>query len=294
MGYMHIENLYRRKEMFLDTFHKVYALEKVHGTSAHISFNDGKVGFFSGGENYQTFINQFDTSDLLQRLNSIFHQYPTKIMVYGEAYGGKQQKMSHAYGTQPRFIVFDVAIDDKWATVPQAERLAVGLGLEFVPYEIVSCTEEALNFERDRPSRVGLRRGIEGAKAEGIVIRPMVELTDSHGNRIIAKHKRSDFSERASKRDTELDDSKAVELGNAEIVATEFVTPMRAQHVVDKMLGSLGRTLTPQDIPQFLDAMLEDVLREGKGEFEDTPAVHKAIKKNAVKLFKDLQCTRGN
>ena len=36
MAYHHIDNLYRNQDVLL--FKEVYALEKIHGTSAHVSF----------------------------------------------------------------------------------------------------------------------------------------------------------------------------------------------------------------------------------------------------------------
>lgn len=38
MGYMHIDNLYKNQDMLI--FRECYALEKIHGTSAHVSWKD--------------------------------------------------------------------------------------------------------------------------------------------------------------------------------------------------------------------------------------------------------------
>ena len=40
-----------------------------------------------------------------------------KIIVYGEAYGGKQQGMRATYGDKLKFIVFDVKIYDRFLSV---------------------------------------------------------------------------------------------------------------------------------------------------------------------------------
>jgi len=49
---MHIGNLYREQKILM--FKECYALEKIHGTSAHIHFHsDSKaVIYFSGGEKH--------------------------------------------------------------------------------------------------------------------------------------------------------------------------------------------------------------------------------------------------
>ncbi len=47
MGYRKIPNLYKDADILL--FKDCFASEKVHGTSAHVSWKDGKVNFFAGG-----------------------------------------------------------------------------------------------------------------------------------------------------------------------------------------------------------------------------------------------------
>ena len=64
MGYLHIENLYKNQDIML--FIECYALEKIHGTSAHISYNREKdeIKFFSGGEKHERFVSLFDAEKL--------------------------------------------------------------------------------------------------------------------------------------------------------------------------------------------------------------------------------------
>jgi len=49
MSYLHIQNLYRCPQ-FLHQHEEVYALEKIHGTSASVSWRESRLHFFSGGE----------------------------------------------------------------------------------------------------------------------------------------------------------------------------------------------------------------------------------------------------
>jgi len=293
MGYLHISNL-SKDHSILDLFKRVYALEKVHGTSAHVSFESGSIKFFSGGERYETFVKVFDQEDLARRFNEAFPESPAKVTVYGEAYGGKMQGMSETYGKKARFVAFDVMINDHWLQVEHAKRLVEGLGLDFVAFNLVECTQESLDCERDLPSRIGILNAQRDGDitdytfkpAEGIVIRPVIELNYPNGSRIIAKHKRDDFSERKSKKDTESNGDKALVLASAKAVADEFVTLMRLHHVVDHLKGKLQRDLSPSDIPELIDAMMEDVLREGAGEVEDTKSNRKAIGNATATMFK--------
>ena len=45
MGYMHIDNLYKNQDVLM--FREAYALEKIHGTSAHVAYGPGGLTFFS-------------------------------------------------------------------------------------------------------------------------------------------------------------------------------------------------------------------------------------------------------
>src|SRR6185295_5043867 len=119
MGYLHISNLYKEQTILL--FKECYAMEKVHGTSAHISWADGQLTFFSGGEKHDKFVALFDQERLRTEFEQRFAGF--KVTVYGEAYGGKCQGMSHTYGTDLRFIAFDVQIDEHWLAVPKMDKV---------------------------------------------------------------------------------------------------------------------------------------------------------------------------
>jgi len=278
MGYLSINNLYKFQDIL--EFKRVYAMEKVHGTSAHISFKEGKVHFFPGGEKYDNFVKLFDHDKLLEIFKS-FNQ--ETVVVFGEAYGGKQQGMSATYGKDLRFIAFDVKMGDCWLDVPKADKVALKLGLAFVPYELVSTEIYALDFERDRPSRVAKLCGIvEDKPAEGIVIRPVIELRLNNGERMIAKHKRPDFSERGSKADTKvIDPDKLKVLSDAQEIADEWATPMRLNHI----LGKVDKEFGMEDMPFVIRSMIEDVMKESSGEIVDSKEARKAIAGNTSKLF---------
>lgn len=211
----------------------------------------------------------------------------TEVTVYGEAYGGKLQGMSDTYGKAMKFIAFDVQIGERWLGVESADLMVQKLGLEFVPYVRISTDQEALDAERDRPSRVAVRNGITEPKiSEGVVLRPIVEVTLNNGARICAKHKRVEFSERTSKKDTVADPGKLEILKKADEIAKEWVTPMRLQHVTDKLKAAEGRELEMKDTGNVIRAMVEDVAREAAGEIEMSKEAERAIGAAASKLFR--------
>ena len=213
-----------------------------------------------------------------------------EVIVYGEAYGGKQQGQSHRYGKELKFIVFDVRIDGCWLAVPQAEDVATKrLGLEFVHYIRVPTDIEMLNAERDKPSVQAVRNGIaESMKREGVVLRPLIEVTKNNGERIISKHKGDDFKETATPRKV-VDPAQQAVLDGAEAIAFEWVTNERLSHILQKT-----EIRGIQDTPLVIKAMLEDVHREAKGEIVESAAADKAIARATAKLFKQrLQAAIG-
>lgn len=279
MGYLHIDNLYKNQEVLL--FKECYAMEKIHGTSAHLGIKEGSVYFFSGGEKHDSFVSLFNADDLMSKFQSLGLNDST---VYGEAYGGKQQGMSHTYGKQLKFIVFDVKIGERWLNVLDAENITKVLGLEFVPYVKIFTKMEDIDSERDADSIVAVRNGIEEPKKrEGIVLRPIIEVTKNNGQRIIAKHKREDFSERKTIQKV-VDPEKLKVLKEANSIAEEWVVLERLKHVLDK----LPQNTSIENTGEVIKAMVEDIYREAKGEIVESHEANKAISKRTALMFKEF------
>lgn len=277
MGYMHIDNLYKNQTILL--FRECYALEKIHGTSAHIAWNGSDVRFFAGGGSYDAFVALFDRNALLAAFAALGH---ATVTVYGESYGGKQQRQSWRYGKDPRFVAFDVRIGDTWLAVPKAAAVAATLGLEFVHYRRVSTDIESLNAERDALSEQARRNGVEGDQPrEGIVLRPVEEMTLNNGERVIVKHKRDDERETRTPRDVTPERLEVLREANA--IADEWVTLVRLQHVLDH-LGP--RSFSAADTGDVIKAMIEDIVREASGEIEDTKDARRSIGSATGRLFK--------
>lgn len=290
MSYLSILNLYKNTDALL--LRECYALEKVHGTSAHVSWRNNSeppLTFFSGGEKHERFVSLFDQTRLSEAFVKLGRD---EITVFGEAYGGKMQGMSHTYGVQLCFIAFDVRLGEHcWLNVPDAAQVVADLGLEFVPYQKVSTDLATLDAERDKPSEVAIRRGvskmapdgtIENPRPrEGIVLRPLIELRKNNGERIIAKHKGEAFQERAHQPKV-VDASKAEVLRNAESIAEEWAVFVRLLHVLDKLPKPHGIEQT-RDV---ITAMTEDIYREGKGEIVESREVAAAIGRKTARLYR--------
>ena len=280
MGYLHIDNLYKDQTILM--FKECYAMEKIHGTSAHISWNakEQKVRLFSGGESHERFTSLFDVYFLQAKLAELF--LTSNAIIYGEAYGGKQQGMSATYGKELKFIGFEIKVGELWLNVPSAESVCKSLNIEFVDYVKISTDLTSLNVERDKPSTQAKRNGvIEDKIREGVVLKPLVEFTTDNGGRVIAKHKRDEFKETKTPREVSLEEFKVME--DAKSISEEWVTEMRLKHVLDK----LPQGINIESTKLVIDTMVEDVYREAKGEIIESREVTKYIGSKTAVMFKN-------
>jgi len=277
MGYLHINNLYKDQDILL--FKECYALEKLHGSSAHISWNEGKLHFHANGCSHIKFVSLFDVEQLEEKFTELFGT--EKVVVYGEAYGGKMQKMKETYGPDLRFTAFDVCVAGLWLSVPQAHDVVNKLCLEFVDYVKISTDLKEIDEQRDAPSVQAIRNEVGTDKLrEGVVLRPLIELRKNNDERIIAKHKNEAFKERLHV--PKVRPERAVVLSEASAIADEWVIPMRLEHVLQRLPHATGIEHTVD----VIIAMVEDVYREAKGEIVESKDVARAISSRTAKLWK--------
>jgi hypothetical protein len=278
MGYMHIENLYKSQLILL--FKEAYALEKIHGTSTHIGwkFQSKDVRYSSGGESNVSFAALFDKNALTQMFAEMFPDQD--VTIYGEAYGGKQQGMSHTYGKELKFIGFDVQVGDVWLNVPNAEDVCSKFGLDFVFYRKIRTTLRTLTRERDNDSVQAVRNGMGKHPREGIVLRPLQEMRANNGDRVICKYKPDEQMETKTPREVNAEQLKV--LADAKAIAEEWVTNLRLEHILQKFPANTSM----EAMGDIIKAMIEDVYREGSTEIVQSKEATKAIGTKTVTLFK--------
>jgi len=294
MSYRHISNLYADASVLM--FKTVYAMEKVHGSSARITWKDKQLTFFAGGVKHELFLEFFDQAALKTRLMELFPD--STLTIVGEAFGGKHQGMAHTYGPKLKFVAFEVKLEadgrDRWYSVPDAERIARALGLDFVYYELCVTDLAELDRQRDLPSEEAFKAGMaERDKPEtwklreGIVIRSPVELYDFQGGRFLAKHKRKEFSERAHAPKV---GEASVVLTEAKAIADEYVVRERLLHVMDqvKIANNLEAVDKVAYIPLIIAEMIADINREASPATEMTKPVMKQIGNAAATQYKEL------
>lgn len=283
MSYASIGNLYKDRAILLES--ECFAMEKVDGTSASLAFNrDQNIIHYHGGcVQGPVFKALFNSEDLEAKFRQLSGE---KITVYGEAYGGKVQKGAWRYGSNIKFVAFEVKVDDVWLVVPEAERIVLSLGLEFVHYVRISTKLSEIDFWRDATSQQAIRNGVTTAdgpfiRREGVVLRTIDEKLDARGNRIIAKHKRDE--ERETKIPRVVDTAKIEKLLKAREIAEEWVVENRLLHVLSHLPGEIVDMTRTRDV---ISEMLNDVHREGEGEFEPSPEVNAEIGKRTGQLLK--------
>ncbi|KKL69358.1 hypothetical protein LCGC14_2115790, partial [marine sediment metagenome] len=283
MSYKHVNNLYKDQTILM--FKECFAMEKVHGSSSHLTFRNEIVEepeliYFSGGEKHETFKQLFNGGFLLAKFKEVIKN-KINVTIYGEVYGGKCQGMRDTYGNELRFVAFEVKIGDRWLNVLEAEEFVKQFSLEFVAYNKISTELEFIDRERDLDSTQAIRNGMgKGKKREGIVLRPLEEFVDKYGQRVVAKHKRDVFKETKTKREV-LDPNKLKVLEQSNAIAEEWVTEMRLSHVLDKIENPCM-----QKMGEIIGAMAEDVKREAKGEIVWSKETQKAINKRTAFLTK--------
>ena len=164
--------------------------EKVDGTNIRVYLAESTIAF--GGRTNKADIPPALVNSLSKRFNSKFlTKVDTKqpITLYGEGYGPKIQQ-GEKYRSNPEFVLFDVKIGDWWLEPEKVREFADSLDIHVVPVVGYGTLYDACTIvQRELLSRWG------NFEAEGIVARPVVQLFDRYGERIIAKIKARDFRE---------------------------------------------------------------------------------------------------
>ena len=170
--------------------------EKVDGTNIRVYWDGHKVTF--GGRTDKAVIPEH----LLERLNELFggnaneeifeqHFGEKEVILFGEGYGPKIQEGS-TYRDNVDFILFDVMIGENYLSRENVEEIATYFNLDIVPILLKGTIQEGIDYVLNYKKSMVAKHG---AKLEGLVGRPAIELRDRAGKRIICKIKNIDFSE---------------------------------------------------------------------------------------------------
>lgn len=172
--------------------------EKVDGTNIRVCW-DGHVVTFGGRTD-----NAAIPAELVTRLNELFGGETNaqifeqafgekEVILFGEGYGRKIQKGGGKYipgGVD--FILFDVLIGNNYQAREWVEETAKMFGIKVVPVIGTGPLYAAVEYVKTHPNSVIAE---EEREMEGVVCRPMIELRNRCGERVIVKIKWEDMKE---------------------------------------------------------------------------------------------------
>lgn len=170
--------------------------EKVDGTNISIVWDGHKVAFHGRTERAQIpahLVNKlnemFGGETNEQMFEQIFGETP--MILYGEGYGPKIQN-GGTYRDDVSFILFDVYQPESnmWLKRESVADVAAKFSIDVVPVVFTGTLAEAIAYVRKHPKSV---IGSEH-EMEGLVGRPVIELKDRRGKRVIVKVKVRDFA----------------------------------------------------------------------------------------------------
>jgi hypothetical protein len=167
--------------------------EKIDGTNIRVDWDHEEKRKRIGGrtDNAQIPVFLLDKLHDLLPLEKFEESYPdTPMTLYGEGYGAKIQKGGGNYIPDGvSFILFDVLISDFWLKREDVHDIADHLEIDVVPEFGSGTLYEAVDMVRE-----GFLSKAGSQVAEGLVMRPEVELRTRRGDRIMSKIKYKDFA----------------------------------------------------------------------------------------------------
>ena len=165
--------------------------EKVDGTNIRIDWDCERVLF--GGRTDKAQIPTFLFAELqyfypADKFSTVYPETP--MTLYGEGYGAKIQKGGGNYIPDGvSFVLFDVMIGGNYLDRENVEDIAQHLSVDVVPVVGRGNLTDAVEMARE-----GFKSQWGNHIAEGLVMRPAVELVSRTGKRIISKIKYKDFA----------------------------------------------------------------------------------------------------
>jgi len=167
--------------------------EKIDGTNIRILWNGHDVRFGGKSDDAQipTFLlNVLQTKFTAERMKEVFGD-ATEVCLYGEGYGAKIQKGTNYLPDRTDFILFDCKIDNWWLARPNLEDVANKLSIDIVPVMGMGTLLQAVEFvKKGYKSTIAHNKNYD---AEGLIMKPAVELFNRQGHRIVSKIKFRDF-----------------------------------------------------------------------------------------------------
>ena len=170
--------------------------EKVDGTNIRVFWDGHEVSF--GGRTDKAQIpahlvtrleELFKTNEAEEMFEQMFGE--NEVILFGEGYGAKiQNGGNYTDGKSCDFILFDIMVGNLYLKREAVNEIAQAFGIKVVPVVGIGTLNEAITYIKTHPFSM---LGNNKHEMEGVVCRPVVELNDRRGRRIIVKIKYEDF-----------------------------------------------------------------------------------------------------
>ncbi len=170
--------------------------EKIDGTNIGVVWDGHRVSYQGRTERasipahlLNRLVELFGTSEAEELFEQKFGAMP--VILFGEGYGPKIQGVGSQYRGDVSFILFDVYLpnQDLWLRRDGIEDVARAFQIDAVPVILTAPLAEAVAYVKTKPAST-----IGAAPMEGLVCRPLTDLRDRRGNRVIVKVKARDFA----------------------------------------------------------------------------------------------------
>lgn len=166
--------------------------EKIDGTNIRVIYEKGLRRF--GGKTDNASIPAFlyeklDRMFTVEHLKCNFGDAEEPVCLYGEGFGNKIQKVGKLYlPDSVDFALFDVRIGRWWLDRNAVLEIAQKFGIRSAPRLGVGTIGEAIT-----ETQKGFKSLWGNFDAEGLILRPAVQLFARNGERIITKLKLKDW-----------------------------------------------------------------------------------------------------
>lgn len=166
--------------------------EKVDGTNICVHWDGHKVEFGGRTDKAQLpgpLLNKLNEMFVTTEAEELFEQTwgDKDVILFGEGYGPKIQNGGE-YRSDVSFILFDVLVGDNYQEREWVEKTAQMFNIDVVPIVLTGTIQDGIDYVMKHP-----RSTMGTAMMEGVVGRPMIELRDRRGERVIIKIKWEDF-----------------------------------------------------------------------------------------------------
>lgn len=172
--------------------------EKVDGTNIRVMWNGESVVFGGKSDNAQmpTFLlyklqELFEGTTKKEIFKTLFvnTEPDLKVCLYGEGYGAKIQSGGKYIPDGVDFVLFDVNINGFWMEREFVETVAKTFGIKITPIVGEGTLQDGIDMVKK-----GFNSKWGDFIAEGLILRPKVQILDRRGHRIITKIKNRDFA----------------------------------------------------------------------------------------------------